>query len=284
MIKRTEKEKDMALPEKIPMPPTPAALPAGNTPMEILARAIATGASPDTITKLMDLQERWERNLARKAFDAAIAAAKAKFKPIIKNQSVRFGSGAAYQHEDLAEIENSIRDALAEQGLSYRFRTAFDDKAKLVTVTCVVAQKEGYSEENGLSGPVDVSGSKNAIQAIGSTVTYLQRYTLKAALGLSAAKDDDGNAATPVQPPPKPAPLKTAEHVNPETGEIEHAQIRPKQLPVLEMAREAARHGKEQMKIFWKGLTPAEQKQVNAIRSELDDIVDKAEAEGENRE
>src|SRR5690606_5500273 len=38
----------------------------------------------------------------------------------------------------------------------------------------------------------DSSGSKNAIQAIGSTLTYLQRYTLIQALGLAASDDDDG--------------------------------------------------------------------------------------------
>lgn len=46
--------------------------------------------------------------------------------------------------------------------------------------------------------PVDTSGSKNAIQAIGSTVTYLQRYTLLSGCGLAAAStDDDGRGAAP---------------------------------------------------------------------------------------
>src|SRR5690606_13579685 len=51
-----------------------------------------------------------------------------------------------------------------------------------------------HSEENSLAGPADNSGSKNAIQAIGSTLTYLQRYTLIQALGLAAADDDDGRS------------------------------------------------------------------------------------------
>jgi hypothetical protein len=50
----------------------------------------------------------------------------------------------------------------------------------------------GHSEENTLMAGKDDSGNKNGIQAIGSTVTYLQRYTLKAALGLAAGADDDG--------------------------------------------------------------------------------------------
>ena len=47
-----------------------------------------------------------------------------------------------------------------------------------------------------MSASPDTSGSKNAVQSIGSTVTYLQRYTLYSILGLaSAEQDDDGGAA-----------------------------------------------------------------------------------------
>mgnify|MGYP000541184124 FL=1 len=61
-------------------------------------------------------------------------------------------------------------------------------------VTCILSHRDGHSEESSLSGPADASGSKNAIQAIGSTLTYLQRYTLVQALGLAAGDDDDGKA------------------------------------------------------------------------------------------
>jgi hypothetical protein len=61
-------------------------------------------------------------------------------------------------------------------------------------VTCIIAHSAGYSEENSLSAPFDPSGNKNPLQAIGSAQTYLQRYTLKAALGLAAAKDDDAHS------------------------------------------------------------------------------------------
>ena len=47
-----------------------------------------------------------------------------------------------------------------------------------------------------MSAGRDDSGNKNSIQAVGSTTTYLQRYTLKAALGLAASDDDDGRSTT----------------------------------------------------------------------------------------
>lgn len=64
-----------------------------------------------------------------------------------------------------------------------------------MTITCVISHRDSHGEENSLSAGADHSGEKNAIQAIGSTPTYLQRITLKVALGLAAAEDDDGKAA-----------------------------------------------------------------------------------------
>ena len=60
----------------------------------------------------------------------------------------------------------------------------------------------GHSEETTLKAPPDTSGSKNSIQAIGSTVTYLERYTLLAATGMAAAgMDNDGRFADEEQKP-----------------------------------------------------------------------------------
>lgn len=170
------------------------------TPMDMLDRAVASGASMETLDKLMALQERWERNQARKAFDEAMASAKAEIPVISKNRHVGFDSkkpGSArtdYRHEDLAEIARTVDPILGKYGLSYRFRTTSNPNEP-ITVTCIVSHRLGHSEENTLLGPRDDSGNKNSIQQVGSTLTYLQRYTLKAALGLAASEDDDGKAA-----------------------------------------------------------------------------------------
>jgi len=166
------------------------------TPMGMLDRAVASGASIETLDKLMGLQERWEKNQARKAFDNAMAAAKAEITPIIKNRKVDFTSQKGrtnYQYEDLAGIARQVDPILTKHGLSYRYKTSTENNS--VMVTCIIAHRDGHSEENALSAGRDESGNKNSIQAVGSTVTYLQRYTLKAALGLAASNDDDGAAA-----------------------------------------------------------------------------------------
>lgn len=173
---------------RLPTAPSPM------TPMEMLGRAIQSGASMETLEKLMALQERWEANQGRRAFDEAMAAAKAEIPVIRKNRTVDFTSSKGrthYRHEDLAEIAETVNPILGKYGLSYRFKTTNAPNEPIV-VTCIISHEKGYFEETTLSGPRDESGNKNALQQVGSTLTYLQRMTLKAALGLAAAEDDDG--------------------------------------------------------------------------------------------
>mgnify|MGYP001363483275 CR=1 FL=1 len=158
------------------------------TPLAMLNRAMETGASMEVLEKFMSLHERWEAGNARKAFDAAISEAKAEIPPIVKNAKGHNDK----RYANFAAIAAVVDPILSKHGLSYRFRTAQTDK---ISVTCVLSHRDGHSEETTLAGPADNSGSKNAIQAIGSTLTYLQRYSLIQALGLAATEDDDGRAA-----------------------------------------------------------------------------------------
>jgi hypothetical protein len=165
------------------------------TPMEILSKAVSDGKSIEVLERLMALQERWEANEARKAFEAAMAAASAEMPTLVKNRSVGFaskngGSNTSYQHEDLAEVVGAVAPILGKHGLSHRFKVTTEPNR--ITVSCVISHALGHSIENSLVAPADNSGNKNSIQAIGSTITYLSRYSLKASLGLAAAHDDDG--------------------------------------------------------------------------------------------
>jgi hypothetical protein len=171
------------------------------TPMAMIDRAIQSGAGIETLERLMALQERWEASEAKREFSEAIAAAKAEIKPIIKNRHAGFdlkgGGRTDYDYEDLAAVADAVDPILTNHGLSYRYQSKVD--GMMVSITCILSHRRGHREETTLTAGNDTSGSKNAIQAIGSTVTYLQRYTLKLALGLAATKDSDG--ATPADDP-----------------------------------------------------------------------------------
>lgn len=152
------------------------------------------------MSKMMQLMAWRKETIAeqkRAAFDEAMASAKAEIPVINKNREVDFTSAKGrthYKYEDLAEISRVVSPILAKFGLSYRYRVT-SNVNEPVTVTCIVSHRGGHCEEVTLMGGRDDTGGKNAIQQVASTLTYLQRMTLKAALGLAASDDDDGRTS-----------------------------------------------------------------------------------------
>lgn len=162
--------------------------PAAITPMMMLQTAVDQGADLDKLTKLMDLQERWEANEAKKAFVAAMNAFQEKAPTIDKTRD-----GHNIKYAGLAETLEQIRELMTECGLSHSWKTLTENG--FISVTCCVTHALGHQECTTLTAGADDSGKKNAIQAMGSTVSYLQRYTLYAILGLaSKEQDDDGGS------------------------------------------------------------------------------------------
>jgi hypothetical protein len=174
--------------QSTPMPPHAAPI----TPMQMLSIAVSQGADLDKLQKLMDLQERWEANEARKAYVSAIGRFKANPPRIQKTKSVSFGN-TKYKHAELDIASEMIGAALAKEGISHRWEVEQREHG-LICVTCILTHDQGHSERVTMQATPDTSGSKNAIQAVGSAVSYLQRYTLFAAVGIAphGADDDAG--------------------------------------------------------------------------------------------
>jgi len=183
----------------------PQAIP--GTPAHLLQLAMQRDNFPvETLNRLMEMQERWEANQARKAFNEAFAAFKANPPQINKNKRVHFTSQKGttdYRHATLDNVCDLIGTALAEHHLSYRWETK-QDGAK-ITVTCILSHELGHSESTSLFAEPDQTGNKNSIQAVGSTVTYLQRYTLLALTGMATTDQDTDGRITPAQAEQMPA-------------------------------------------------------------------------------
>lgn len=169
------------------------------TPMHMLQVALDQGADLAKLEQLMQLQERWEANEARKAYVAAMAEFKRNPPEIVKRKHVSFQTSKGtteYHHATLADVCEAAIRGLAQVGISHRWDV--EQKDGQITVHCVLTHAQGHSERTTLTGRADDSGGKNAIQAIASAVTYLQRYTLLAATGLATRdmNDDDGRGAS----------------------------------------------------------------------------------------
>ena len=165
-------------------------------PAQLIELAIEKGnIDLDKLEKLLSLQERYEANEAKKAYNKAMSEFKANPPEIDKDRKVSFATSAgktAYAHASLYNVTEKINSALSKYGLSASWTTKQNGA---IVVTCKITHIKGHSEETSLSAQADTSGSKNAIQAIGSTITYLERYTLLALTGLATYEQDDDSQA-----------------------------------------------------------------------------------------
>lgn len=187
----------------------PAAAPAGQlsmgTPGALLQIAMNQGADLDRLERLMQMQLQWEANEARKQFIAAMADFKLNPPTILKTKRVYFesnkgGATTDYFHATHADVTLPIAAGLARHGISHCWVP--EQRDGHVHVTCVLTHRLGHSESVHMFAAPDNSGNKNGVQAICSTKTLLERYTLLSATGLSTADmpDDDGRGAGSANP------------------------------------------------------------------------------------
>lgn len=174
----------------------PVVIPPAET--NLLELVIQKGADLQTIERFMDLQDRHEKNEARKAYVVAMTEFKKNPPEIIKDMKVEYQNRdettTSYSHASLPNVTAVIGTELSKYGLSGRWGVEQGDFG--IKVTFILTHIAGHSESVSMIAPADSSGKKNPIQAIASTVSYLERYTMLAGTGLAAkGMDDDGNAS-----------------------------------------------------------------------------------------
>lgn len=175
----------------------PAAAPAQNlaesSPAAIMLRALERGVSPADVREMMAIHREWEADEARKAFNDSLAAFKGEAVELVKRKLVSFttrdGDTTSYRHAELSDVVDAVGPALSRHGFSWRWDITQANGT--VSVTCILKHAKGHSEQVTMSAPPDASGKKNGIQQIASTVSYLERYTLKAITGVAERGDDD---------------------------------------------------------------------------------------------
>ncbi len=164
--------------------------------MRLIEIAVNNGADITQLEKLMDLQERYEANQAKKEFNAAMSKFQAMLPVIEKLGIVDYTTSKGrtfYHYAKIEDIAKAIQPALKETGLSYRFTQSQDNG--IITVRCIVTHQSGHSEYSELVSSPDISGGKDQLKSIASAISYLRRYTLTGILGIVVGgEDDDGDS------------------------------------------------------------------------------------------
>ena len=176
--------------------------PAALHPM--VAEVLRQNPTPEALQQLMAMQERWEDRKAEQAYTRALVALRKSLPPyLIRDAEVDFTSMKGrthYRHTSLAAGMVTIQPGLIENGFTCQWKVARTTKGD-VAVSCILRHEEGHSEVSTLEAPPDNSGNKSAPQAIASTQTLLQRYTLFGLLGLATKDQTEPGDSPPVDDP-----------------------------------------------------------------------------------
>lgn len=177
---------------------------------ELLKLSVSSEIGADKICALLDFSERNANNERKESYFEAMAVAQAELKTVNKSADNPFFKSKYATFDDIAD---AVRVVYSKHGLSFRFEQISDGPE--ITVSCVISHKGGHETESSMKG--SVPPGKNPIQQIGSVITYLKRYTLGCATGVSTGDvDDDGNAATTEQPQQQAKPQQAAQTAYPQ--------------------------------------------------------------------
>ena len=146
---------------------------------------------------LLKMQRETVHEQGRRVFNQAMAAAQSEMEPIIRDAT---NTHTNSKYARLESIDREMRPIYTRHGFSVRYSSAQPSREGWIRIVCTVAHTGGYYEENYLDAKLDEAGSagktnKTAIQAVGSSVTYLRRYLLTMVFNIVLAdEDDDGEA------------------------------------------------------------------------------------------
>jgi hypothetical protein len=188
----------------VPVQPAAIAQPMDRAIHPMIA-ALADGRiDAATVREMVSLQREHEGNEARKAYAVAMTALKSALpariaKDGLVNYQPQGKERVTYRHATLAGVVDAVVGHLTAHGFSHSWIPARLPSGN-VQVTCRLTHCQGHSESCTLDAAVDGSGGKNSIQAVGSTVSYLERYTILSLLGLAT-----GDMPTGEEPAAKPA-------------------------------------------------------------------------------
>jgi hypothetical protein len=108
------------------------------------------------------------------------------------------------RYASLGAIINAVRAPLAAHGISAVQTVSNDGGSVGVTTTLLHSSGEWMAETIWSALP-----DRATVQQLGSSITYLRRYSLAAITGIVGEEDDDGNAGSSGDRNDRPEPRKT---------------------------------------------------------------------------
>lgn len=150
------------------------------------------------LTTLLDVQLRVMDKQAEIDFNTAMGELQKVLPRITKKGAIEFTdknnqtrNTPFARYED---IDKAIRPHMLQNGFTMSYTSEFVEGGMVMTGT--LAHVKGHTKKSSMRLPLDTSGSKNNLQAAGSTLSYGKRYLLGMLLNIiTVGEDDDGQGA-----------------------------------------------------------------------------------------
>jgi hypothetical protein len=134
----------------------------------------------------------------------ALAKAQSQFQPVTKTG---LNPHLKNRYVTLDGIIEAIKGPLGENGIAYSqlVGTSYDEHGgHQATLTTMLMHSSGqWMSTTAVIDGMEGHRGVNAMQAFGSSLTYMKRYALAAILGVSSDEDDDGNSSSTRRPAQK---------------------------------------------------------------------------------
>lgn len=170
--------------------------------LDLMKFAIENKVPAEQMKEFVILHERVADRAAAQDFALALAAFQQECPSVKKKKEAKFatrgGGEMEYTYADLPEIVRVVRPILAKHGLSFTWDTvATGDK---MTVTCTLRHVNGHAEKSSLTLPTTTNAAMSDQQKYGAAMTFAQRRTLSAVLGITTEDDTDTATAEDITP------------------------------------------------------------------------------------
>jgi hypothetical protein len=169
--------------------------------------ALDPRADVQKLEQLTVMYDRVKANEAEFAYNAAKGRILKKLAgiKIVKNRPVlaesdngkQRGTSEAFKYAPLEEIDKHLRPLLVEEEMDLSYSDEPCEGGGILVRGRLKHLPGGHYEDSFMPAPLDTTGGKSNVQAVGSTNSFLRRYVACNIFNIVVvADDDDGNGGT----------------------------------------------------------------------------------------
>ena len=174
-----------------------------STVLELIERvALDPRADVEKLDRMMAMYERLNAKEAQLAFNAAKGRILKKLAgiTIMKTRPALYeidkarpqkGTYEAFKYAPLEEIDKHLRPLLAEEDMDLSYSDEPQEGGGILIRGRLKHLPGGHYEDSFMSAPLDTTGGKSNVQAVGSTNSFLRRYVACNIFNIVVVGDDD---------------------------------------------------------------------------------------------